>query len=81
MKNKNESNNWWFIYVLTLIFVTAKVFGHLQSWSWWQVFSPILIMTGLVIVIYGVAGIIAIIDDHKAKKASDKFFRKWRDHD
>lgn len=31
-----------FLSLLTLVFVTGKVFGAL-TWSWWLVFSPLLI--------------------------------------
>lgn len=35
----------WFVSVLTLIFVVAKLLG-LIKWSWWLVFSPMIISFG-----------------------------------
>lgn len=35
----------WFVSVLTLIFVVAKLLG-LINWSWWLVFSPMIISFG-----------------------------------
>ena len=62
--------------LFTLVFFVAKIFG-LISWSWWLIFSPMLILVGLFAVVYGVAGIIVLIRTYKAKKK----FRKLRDHD
>lgn len=36
--------------ILTIIFVVAKLFG-LVAWSWWIVFSPLLVVFGLIFVI------------------------------
>lgn len=36
----------WFVSVLTLIFVVAKLLG-LINWSWWLVFSPMIISFSL----------------------------------
>jgi hypothetical protein len=36
--------------VLTLIFVVLKLTG-LIAWSWWWVFSPVLIVLGLLILL------------------------------
>lgn len=66
--------------LFTLVFFMAKILGYI-SWPWWLVFSPMLILVGLFAVMYGVAGIIAIVDARKAKKVSDNLFRKLRDHD
>lgn len=50
--------------ILTIIFVVAKLLG-LVAWSWWWVFSPLLISTGLAIAIliavFGVAALVAIL--------------------
>lgn len=35
---------------LTIVFVVLKLLGHL-SWSWWWVFSPILVELVVVVVI------------------------------
>lgn len=37
--------------LLTLVFVVMKCMGYID-WSWWLVFSPILIMTGLALMIF-----------------------------
>ena len=36
--------------ILTIIFVVAKLFG-LVAWSWWIVFSPLLVVFGLIFAI------------------------------
>lgn len=36
--------------ILTIIFVIAKLFG-LVAWSWWIVFSPLLVVFGLIFAI------------------------------
>lgn len=40
--------------ILTIIFVVAKLFG-LVAWSWWIVFSPLLVVFGLIFVILLIA--------------------------
>lgn len=40
----------WFVSALTLIFVVAKLLG-LINWSWWLVFSPMIISFGLWILV------------------------------
>ena len=47
--------------ILTIIFVIAKLFGVI-NWSWWLVFTPVLISLGIFILILGVLGIFALID-------------------
>lgn len=45
MGNKNGCNitiGGWFVSVLTIIFVIAKLLG-IVSWSWWIVFLPMII--------------------------------------
>jgi hypothetical protein len=37
-----------FLSALTLVFVAAKLFGAI-TWSWWLVFSPIIISVLLVV--------------------------------
>lgn len=63
--------------LFTLVFFLAKIFG-LISWSWWLIFSPMLILVGLFAVVYGVAGIIVLIRTYKAKK---KFRKLWNHED
>jgi len=49
--NKNTSNGLGFGTVLFLIFLTLKLggWGVVANWSWWWVFSPILIPLVLVL--------------------------------
>ena len=60
-----------FLTLLTLVFITAKLFKVID-WGWWWVFSPIWIPIGLIIVFFAImliiAGIIAIVDHFKYKK-------------
>lgn len=59
--------------VLTLIFVVLKLVG-VVSWSWWWVFSPILIDIGLCILILGIFFIyVAHTDKKKGRKDKWKF--------
>jgi len=46
--------------VLTLIFVLLKVFGVI-TWSWWLVFSPIIVVLGCYLVIWLAAILISTI--------------------
>lgn len=39
--------------LLTAVFAAAKVFGFV-SWSWWVVFSPLLIMAAVLVAILAV---------------------------
>jgi hypothetical protein len=69
MSTESTSEGFPLASILTIMFVIAKFMG-LVTWSWWWVFSPILISTGLVLailfVVFGVtvlAGLAkAIID-------------------
>lgn len=47
--------------ILTIIFVIAKLFGVIE-WSWWLVFTPVFISLGVFILIFGILGILALID-------------------
>ena len=46
--------------ILTVVFVIAKLLGYI-SWSWWWVFSPILITAGAGLLISIVAIICGIV--------------------
>lgn len=48
-----------FVGLLTLLFVSAKLFGFID-WSWWWVFSPMLITTAVVAVILGGLGLLVL---------------------
>ncbi len=56
-KEKSSSNNSGigFVGLLTIVFITLKLLGHI-TWSWWWVLSPIWISTialiPLLVIIY-----------------------------
>jgi len=59
--SKNRSYiNIGFIEALTLIFISAKVFGFID-WSWWLVCLPVLIPAGILVLALLLIGIIYII--------------------
>lgn len=64
--------------VLTLIFVVLKLVGVID-WSWWWVFSPTLISTGLTILI--IIGVV-IYEIHDNKKYGFEYKKgkndKWK---
>jgi hypothetical protein len=39
-----------FLNLLTLVFVTAKLFGVVQ-WSWWLVLMPTFVSVGLIVLV------------------------------
>ena len=41
----------WFLSALSLIFVVGKIWGPLESWSWWAVFAPIWVPFALFLVL------------------------------
>ena len=51
---------------LTLIFVVSKV-TNLVSWSWWLVFSPLIITTGLAVIITLLALLVLAVAAAKGK--------------
>ena len=57
--NSGGSGRIGFAGLLTLLFIALKLLGVI-SWSWWWVLSPILISTGLVILVLLMLGIIAV---------------------
>jgi len=50
--SSSSSSGIGFVGLLTIVFVVAKLWGKLD-WSWWWVFSPVLISVALVLVIIG----------------------------
>lgn len=55
MKNNSSASGLGLSSVLTIIFVVLKLIGTI-NWSWWWVFSPLLIDIGLsTIIIIGYA--------------------------
>lgn len=47
MLKLNDKDYTWFLFVLTLIFAAAKVFGFI-TWNWLWVFSPLLFVGGVI---------------------------------
>ena len=62
MQNTNVNMNMGFFGWLTLIFVAAKLLGYV-TWSWWFVFSPILIPVGVVLAVIGLIAILKVLTD------------------
>jgi hypothetical protein len=56
-ETKSVSVNFPFLGILTLIFITLKLTGHI-AWSWWWVLSPLWIPVVIVLVIAIIAGIV-----------------------
>lgn len=56
-------NSFPFLQILTLIFITLKLLGHI-TWSWWWVIAPLwipLVVVGSIFIIIGiVVGVIAL---------------------
>lgn len=60
MSNKTVNNNGiGFLGLLTIVFVIAKITGYI-TWSWWLVFSPMIIGFALILIILAIILIIAI---------------------
>lgn len=60
--DKEKSGGLGFLSILTLIFVVAKLFGVI-AWSWWLVFAPVLVPTGLLVLIYIIAVVVTSVSD------------------
>lgn len=60
--------------LFTVIFFVVKVLGYI-NWSWWLVFTPMLIALGLFILCYGTAGIVMLVKTHKAKKELRRMYK------
>lgn len=68
MKNNNSGSAGLSISgVLTLIFLVLKLIDVID-WSWWWVFSPLLIESGLAVAILVVVGIIRLIGQSRKKR-------------
>lgn len=48
--------------IITAMFVGAKL-AHVISWSWWIVFSPVMVYVGLIILIFIIAFIVQLFID------------------
>ena len=53
-QENNSSQGIGFVGVLTVVFIVLKLTEFI-AWSWWWVLSPVLISTGLVVVVLLVA--------------------------
>ena len=53
-QENNSSQGIGFVGVLTIVFIVLKLTEFI-AWSWWWVLSPVLISTGLVVVVLLVA--------------------------
>lgn len=62
---KKGDKNMGFLEILTLIFITLKLFGVI-TWSWWLVLLPEI-----------VAGVIYVLFIISAIKTKNKFEEKW----
>ena len=63
-KNNKDSQGLGLGTILFLIFLTLKLadVGVVATWSWWWVFSPILIPIAALLIIFTVIGIATYID-------------------
>lgn len=64
MSDKYAYNGVGFLGLLTLLFIGLKL-AEFINWSWWLVLSPILIPTGVIVLIIAVIVIIAVIGSIK----------------
>ena len=64
MEKNNKSTSLGFGTILFLIFLTLKLagLGVVATWSWWWVFSPILIPLAGLLVIFIIIGITTYIE-------------------
>ena len=64
MEKNNKSTSLGFGTILFLIFLTLKLagLGVVATWSWWWVFSPILIPIAALLIIFIIIGIATYID-------------------
>jgi hypothetical protein len=64
MEKNNKSTSLGLGTILFLIFLTLKLagLGVVATWSWWWVFSPILIPIAALLIIFTVIGIATYID-------------------
>ena len=65
MEKNNKSTSLGFGSILFLIFLILKLagLGMVATWSWWWVFSPILIPLAAIVIILLIVGIATYIND------------------
>jgi len=65
MEKNNKSTSSGFSLILFLIFLILKLagLGMVATWSWWWVFSPILIPLAATLIILLIVGIATYIND------------------
>jgi hypothetical protein len=65
MEKNNKSTSLGFGTILFLIFLILKLagLGMVATWSWWWVFSPILIPLVIILIILLIVGIATYIND------------------
>jgi hypothetical protein len=65
MEKNSKSASFGLGTILFLIFLTLKLagIGEVATWSWWWVFSPILIPLAIILIILLIVGIATYIND------------------
>ena len=77
-KDNNGSTGLGLSTVLTIVFVVLKLVGTI-NWSWWWVFSPLLIDAGLIIIGLIILVIYIAYDNKKYGSTSKKGAKdKWK---
>lgn len=64
--SSSSSGGIGFVGLLTIVFVIAKLTGHLD-WTWWWVFSPVWIGWGFILAILAVIALIAVVTDTRPR--------------
>jgi hypothetical protein len=70
-ETKKVSVNFPFLGILTLIFITLKLTGHI-TWSWWWVLSPLWIPVSIIIIIASLITAFIMILGTDALKIKEK---------
>lgn len=78
MDKKTSSSGLGLSSVLTVIFVVLKLVGVID-WSWWWIFSPLLIDIGLAVIILAIYAIYVVHDSKEYRFTSKKGNKdKWK---
>lgn len=72
MEKNSGASGLGFPGVLTIVFVVLKLVGVI-TWSWWWVFSPLLIELGLSLIVLIIYAIYIV---HDSKKNEFNFYTK-----